>query len=99
MSENGVHETIARPNRGPISPAREDSLARRRLLGFGRHLAGYFAAMFVLVIVNMTTAPENPWFIWPLVGYGGVLAIHAAYVMGLFNVFARHDTTPPSRNG
>ena len=77
----------------------EESIARRRLLGFGRHLAGYFVAMLALVVVNMTTAPENPWFIWPMVGYGGVLAIHAAYVMGLFDGFVRGRTAPPSRNG
>ena len=68
---------------------RSDSelIARRRLLGLGRHMAAYFAAVVVLAIVNMTTTPENPWFIWPMVGYGGVLAIHAAYAMGLFGVF------------
>ncbi|MBM3565942.1 MAG: 2TM domain-containing protein [Alphaproteobacteria bacterium] len=62
---------------------------RRRLVGFGRHLAMYFAAMIVLVAVNMAWTPENPWFMWPMVGYGGVLAIHAAYVMGLFDAFSR----------
>ncbi len=61
--------------------------ARRRLLGFGRHLAGYFAVVIALVIVNMATMPENPWFLWPMIGYGGILAIHAAYVMGLFDAF------------
>ena len=66
-----------------------ERLARRRLLGFGRHLAAYFAGVVVLVVVNMMTMPENPWFVWPMVGYGGVLAIHAAYAMGLFNVFSR----------
>jgi hypothetical protein len=69
--------------------------ARRRLLGFGRHLAGYFAAMVVLVAVNMTTTPDNPWFVWPLVGYGGVLAIHAAYVMGLFDGFLEKENKIP----
>ncbi len=66
-----------------------EALARRRLLGFGRHMAAYFAGMVTLAIVNMVSAPENPWFIWPMVGYGGVLAVHAAYAMGLFDVFAR----------
>lgn len=74
-------------------------IAHRRLHGFGRHLAGYFAAMVTLVIVNMTTTPENPWFVWPTVGYGGVLAIHAAYVMGLFDVFGRGRAVPPPENG
>ncbi len=58
--------------------------ARRRLRGFGLHLAGYFVVMAVLVAVNLATAPETPWFVWPMVGWGGILAFHAAYAMGLF---------------
>ena len=72
-----------------------ETIARRRLLGFGRHLAGYFAAMVALVVVNMTTTPENPWFVWPMVGYGGVLAVHAAHVMGLFDAFIRRSNRQP----
>ena len=58
--------------------------ARRRLRGFGLHLAGYGVVMVVLVAVNLLSNPENPWFVWPMVGWGGVLAIHAAFAMGLF---------------
>ena len=72
-----------------------ETIARRRLLGFGRHLAGYFAAMVALVVVNMTTTPENPWFVWPMVGYGGGLAVHVAHVMGLFDVFIRRSNQQP----
>lgn len=58
--------------------------ARRRLRGFQLHLAGYFVASAVLVMVNLVATPETVWFVWPMVGWGGVLAVHAAYVMGLF---------------
>ena len=58
--------------------------ARRRLRGFGLHLAGYGIVMVALAAINMLSDPENPWFVWPMVGWGGVLAIHAAYAMGLF---------------
>ncbi len=58
--------------------------ARRRLRGFGLHLAGYGVGIVALGVVNMLTNPENPWFVWPMVGWGGVLAIHAAFAMGLF---------------
>ena len=58
--------------------------ARRRLRGFGLHLAGYFAALAVLVPVNFLASPDNPWFVWPMVGWGAPLAVHAAYAMGLF---------------
>ncbi len=58
--------------------------ARRRLRGFGLHLAGYFVVVVALAAIHMLSNPENPWFVWPMVGWGGVLAIHAAYAMGLF---------------
>ena len=61
-----------------------DEAARRRLRGFGWHLAGYFVVMAGLVAVNLLASPETPWFVWPGVGWGGVLAVHAAFAMGLF---------------
>jgi 2TM domain len=57
---------------------------RRRLRGFGFHLIGYFLVMIVLVPVNMMTDPQRPWFILPMIGWGAVLAVHAAFVMDLF---------------
>ncbi len=69
-------------NRGNHS---DDDIEHGRLLrGFLVHLVGYFVVMAALVAVNLATNPENPWFVWPLVGWGGVLAFHAAHVMGLF---------------
>ena len=61
---------------------------RARLRGFGIHLLGYFMVMAALVAVNLATSPETPWVVWPMVGWGGVLAIHVAYVVGLFGGFA-----------
>ncbi len=58
--------------------------ARRRLRGLGLHLVVYGIVLVVLVAIYMLGNPENPWFAWPMVGWGGVLAIHAAFVMGLF---------------
>ena len=63
--------------------------ARRRLRGFLFHLIGYFAAMLAIVPANMVLAPDSVWFVLPMVGWGGVLAIHAAYAMGLFDIFDR----------
>jgi hypothetical protein len=60
------------------------SPTRRRLRVFLAHLIGYFAVMICLVAVNFALDPTNAWFVWPMVGWGGVLAVHAAYVMGLF---------------
>ena len=56
---------------------------RRRLRHFGYHMIGYFLVMIVLVPVNMLTTPERPWFVLPMVGWGAVLAIHAAFAMNL----------------
>lgn len=61
--------------------------ARRRLRGFVWHLIGYFAAMLVIVPLNLLLTPDTIWFVLPLVGWGAVLAIHVAYAMGLFDVF------------
>jgi hypothetical protein len=79
-------------DRNPPSP--EDAVkapgageARRRLRGFALHLAGYFALMTVLMAVNFWFTPARAWFVLPMVGWGAVLAVHAAYVMGLFRVF------------
>jgi len=61
--------------------------ARRRLRGFGVHLVAYFAAMVVLVGASVFFSPENPWVLAPVVAWGAVLAVHAAYAMGFFDVF------------
>ncbi len=61
--------------------------ARRRLRGFGIHLAAYFAVMAVLVGASVFFSPESPWVLAPVVGWGAVLAVHAAYAMGLLDVF------------
>lgn len=60
--------------------------ARRRLVRFGLHLAAYFIVMLVLAPLNFWKSPENPWVLLPMVGWGGVLALHVAYVMGLFGL-------------
>ncbi len=57
---------------------------RRALRGFGLHLAGYFVVMAALIALNFWFTPATQWFVWPGVGWGGVLAVHAAYAMGLF---------------
>ena len=59
---------------------------RRRLKGFGYHLAAYFLVMVIVVPANLLLTPDRPWFVWPMVGWGPILAIHAAWVMGLFDI-------------
>ena len=71
-----------------MEPDQQDSRiakARRRLRGFGFHMLAYMVVMSVVVPVNMFSDPQNPWFVWPLVGWGAPLAIHAAFAMGLLD--------------
>jgi hypothetical protein len=69
----------------------ETRIYRRRLKTFGTHMIGYFVVMIIVVPLNLSSTPENPWFIFPMIGWGSVLALHAAYVMGLFKVFRKPD--------
>ncbi len=72
-----------------MTDAREDERAeraRRRRNGFALHLAVYFALMALLVPLNLfAIAPGTPWFLLPMVGWGGALALHCAFAMGLFD--------------
>ncbi len=63
--------------------------ARRRLRGFLFHLIGYFAAMLMIVPVNLILSPDTLWFVLPMVGWGSVLAIHVACAMGLFDILGK----------
>jgi hypothetical protein len=49
------------------------------------HFIAYFAVLVVAVPVNYLTAPENPWFLLIMVGWGAPLAVHTAWAMGLFD--------------
>ena len=58
--------------------------ARRRLKGFANHILWYFLIMFILVPLNIFVYNSLVWFVFPLVGWGSALAIHAAFVLELF---------------
>ena len=80
----GAADTVsAEGTGGDIGEAR----AKRRLKGLGTHLVVYFLVMVVIVPLNYWLAPDEPWFVLPMVGWGSVLAVHAAYAMGLFDAF------------
>lgn len=69
-----------------MSGTEDEQRAREqaRLKGFRWHMIGYFAVMAALVPANLLLAPDRPWFVLPMVGWGAVLAAHTAWVMGLF---------------
>lgn len=84
----GAAESVAtEAARGDAEAARGVQRTRRRLKAFGTHLVAYFLVMIVIVPINYWLAPAEPWFVLPMVGWGSVLAVHAAYAMGLFDVF------------
>lgn len=62
-----------------------DLLDRIRLRWLALHFAGYFIVIAALVAINVLMTPERQWVVLPMVGWGSVLAVHVAWVMGLFD--------------
>ena len=52
-----------------------------------RHLLAYFIVSGLAFTANIAFTPDGSWFLLLVVGWGAVLALHVAYVMGLFDVF------------
>lgn len=55
--------------------------ARKRAvskLGFYKHFVVYVVVMALLVAINLITSPRYHWYIWPMVGWGVAIVIHAA---------------------
>lgn len=50
------------------------------LRDFYRHLGVYVIVNLGLFLINMATSPETLWFIWPLMGWGIAIALHALRV-------------------
>ena len=68
--------------------AHDERALAGRLRVLAIHLALYFGAMTLAVPANLYFSPGNPWFVLPMVGWGSVLALHVAYVMGLFRMIS-----------
>jgi len=47
---------------------------------FYRHLTIYIAVSILLIIINVSTSTEYLWFIWPLMGWGLAVLLHALRV-------------------
>lgn len=50
--------------------------------GFYKHLAVYLAVGILLIVINFLTSPDYFWVIWPLLGWGIAVIIHAVSVFG-----------------
>jgi hypothetical protein len=54
--------------------------------GFYAHVAMYLLANAALAVLNVATLAKNDgiiWFVWPLIGWGIALAVHALSVFGI----------------
>jgi hypothetical protein len=55
--------------------------------GFYIHLTVYVVVNLGLFSLNMLVTPGGLWFIWPLMGWGLGVAIHALSVFGFGRMF------------
>lgn len=51
-------------------------------IGFMIHVGIFVIVNAGLITLNLTRSPEKIWFIWPLVGWGAGLLLHAIKVFG-----------------
>ena len=70
-------------------PPAPDNDGRTRLVGFAYHLGGYFVISAACAAINFSLTPDSSWSLLPIIGWSPVLTVHAAYAMGLFDVFKR----------
>jgi hypothetical protein len=52
------------------------------LKGFYIHLTVYVVVNLILFSINMIVSPDSLWFIWPLMGWGVGVVIHALSAFG-----------------
>ncbi len=66
--------------------------ARRRLVAekaFYVHLVTYVAVISGLFIINVLTSSGRWWFVWPALGWGIGIAVHALATFGMIGVMGR----------
>jgi len=61
---------------GALDSARDDFKKRKRE-GFSSHLRAYLIVNGALFFINLVTGVDDPWFFYPLIGWGIGLAFHA----------------------
>ena len=64
------------------TPAGTQAVARRKV-GLYIHATVYVAVNVLLITINLSTAPGQLWFQWPLLGWGIGLLAHAAAAFSL----------------
>ena len=80
---NSLKEPPMDAPRSDIRPDEALALAHvRKLKAFYIHLTQYVIVIPALAAINLLSYPEYLWFIWPMLGWGLGLTIHAARVFG-----------------
>lgn len=62
---------------------RKASRRVKELKGFYGNLTSYCLVIPFLAILNLITAPEHLWFLWPMLGWGMGLFAHGVNVFGI----------------
>lgn len=81
------------PDNSTTNSNTEDQILTRaknrveELKEFYEHLSAYIFVNFILIAVNLVTAPNRLWFYWTTVFWGIGLAAHALRVWGMSSTF------------
>ena len=59
----------------------------REIRHFYKHLLTYVFTIILLFFINLITSPQYFWVMWPAMGWGIGIAIHAIDAFGLFDLF------------
>ena len=62
----------------------EESLRKmaHRRASFKRNLFWYIVVMAFLVVINLWKNPEHLWVVWPAIGWGIAIVVHAISAYG-----------------
>ncbi|MBA3540875.1 MAG: 2TM domain-containing protein [Deltaproteobacteria bacterium] len=74
------------PHLEPMEPEEPEltEVARRRVqarTGFAIHVLMFVAANAGLIVIWRLTGASYPWFVWPLLGWGVLVVVHAVVLL------------------
>ena len=70
-----------------VDPVEQEARRQvKKLKEFYNHAGIYVVINIVLIAINLLTSPGTFWAVWPLMGWGVGLAIHAVEVFGMFGI-------------
>lgn len=76
-----VHATLTKDEQSAIEYVKD-------IKGFYSHLITYVCVITGLVILNLMTAPNYMWSVWPALGWGIGIVSHGLSVFEVFNFFS-----------